>query len=128
MSATDKTEHLDAAIRADLLLPDDQRIARIDRDRWIGYGRAQEASAELERILRSERRQRPDNLLVIGASNNGKSSIARRFLARMLPPEQATAQASRMPVTMIQAPNGPRIPQLLTTIRPALGLTASEQF
>jgi hypothetical protein len=28
--------HLDEAVRPDLLLPDDQRIARIDRDRWIG--------------------------------------------------------------------------------------------
>ena len=63
------TAHLDEAVRADLLLPDDRRIARIDRDRWIGYGRAREIIAELDRILCSERRQRPDNLLVIGASN-----------------------------------------------------------
>ena len=62
--------HLDEAVRPDLLLPDDQRIARIDRDRWIGYGRAREILAELERILRSERRQRPDNLLIIGASDH----------------------------------------------------------
>jgi Bacterial TniB protein len=65
----DSTAHLDEVVRADLLLPDAQRIARIDRDRWIGYGRAREILAELERILRSERRQRPDNLLIIGASD-----------------------------------------------------------
>lgn len=63
-------QHVDEAVRPDLLLPDDQRIARIDRDRWIGYGRAREILAELERILRSERRQRPDNLLIIGASDH----------------------------------------------------------
>jgi DNA helicase TIP49 (TBP-interacting protein) len=72
--------HLDEAVRPDLLLPDDQRIARIDRDRWIGYGRARDILAELQRILRSGRRQGPDNLLIIGASNNGKTAIARRFL------------------------------------------------
>lgn len=119
--------HLDEAARPDLLLPDAQRIARIDRDRWIGYGRAREAFDELDRILRSERRQRPDNLLIVGASNNGKTAIARRFLARMLPPEDATAQASRIPVTMIQAPNGPRIPQLLASIRAALGQPAGRR-
>lgn len=61
--------HLDEAVRVDLELPDPQRIARIDRDRWVGYGRAREAFDELERILGSERRQRPDNLLVVGASD-----------------------------------------------------------
>ena len=115
------TAHLDDDVRADLLLPDARRIARIDRDRWIGYGRAREIMAELERILHSERRQRPDNLLVIGASNNGKTAIARRFIARTLPPEDPEAERSTMPAVMVQAPNGPRISHLLTAIRESLG-------
>src|ERR1700733_5957582 len=98
--------HLDAEIRPDLLLSDEPRIARIDRDRWIGYGRAREVIEELERILRSERRQRPDNLLIVGASNNGKTAIARRFIARLLPPENPDAPHSTIPVALIQAPNG----------------------
>ncbi len=39
--------HLDEAVRPDLLLSDERRIARIDRDRWIGYGRARAAIEEL---------------------------------------------------------------------------------
>lgn len=114
-------DHLDADVRPDLQMSVEWRIARIDRDRWIGYGRAREALNGLERLLHSERRQRPDNLLIIGASNNGKTAIARRFVARTLPPENPTAPISSIPVTMIQAPNGPRIPQMLTAIRAALG-------
>jgi len=98
-----------------------QRIARIDRDRWIGYSRARDGFEGLERLLRAERRQRPDNLLIVGASNNGKTAIARRFIVRMLPPENPAARSSNIPVTLIQAPNGPRISQLLTAIRAALG-------
>jgi len=113
--------HLDEAVRPDLLLSSEQRIARIDRDRWIGYGRALEILGELERVLRSERRQRPDNLLVIGASNNGKTAIARRFLTRTRLPENPAAQYSTIPVAVIQAPNGPRVSNLLTAIRVALG-------
>jgi hypothetical protein len=81
----------------------------------------------MERILKSERRQRPDNLLIVGASNNGKTAIARRFIARMVPPEVAGARYSNIPVALIQAPNGPRIRQLLTAIRSALGQPAGRR-
>jgi hypothetical protein len=81
MSASGDAEHLDAAVRPDLLLPDEQRIARIDRDRWIGYGRAREAIDELARILRSERRQRPDNLLIVGASDQATWCLPRYVIA-----------------------------------------------
>ena len=83
MEGSADAAHLDEAVRPDLMLSGEQRIARIDRDRWIGYSRAREILAELERVLRSERRERPDNLLVVGASNNGKTAIARRFRARL---------------------------------------------
>ena len=107
MSGGSNATHLDEAVRPDLRLPDEYRIARIDRDRWIGYGRAREVLEGLDRILRSERRQRPDNLLIVGASNNGKTAVARRFLARTVP-RRPSAERSVIPVAMIQAPNGPR--------------------
>jgi hypothetical protein len=127
VSGNGDAAHLDEAVRSDLLLSDERRIARIDRVRWIGYGRAKTVIEEMERILKSERRQRPDNLLIVGASNNGKTAIARRFIARMVPPEDAGARYSNIPVALIQAPNGPRIPQLLTAIRSALGQPAGRR-
>ena len=113
--------HLDDTARRVLEFDDARRLALIDRDLWIGYGRAHDAHARLGRILRSERRMRPDNLLVVGASNNGKTAIARRFLARNAVPEDVAAERGRIPVALIQAPNGPRIVPLLTTILEALG-------
>jgi hypothetical protein len=127
VSGNGDAAHLDEAVRSDLLLSDERRFARIDRDRWIGYGRAKTVIEEMERILKSERRQRPDNLLIVGASNNGKTAIARRFIARMVPPEDAGARYSNIPVALIQAPNGPRIRQLLTAIRSALGQPAGRR-
>ncbi len=67
MHDPDGATHLDTAARRMLRLDDAQRIACIDRDLWIGYGRAHDAHERLERILRSERRMRPDNLLIVGA-------------------------------------------------------------
>jgi hypothetical protein len=118
---TGTADHLHEATRRLLQLTDAQRIAWIDRDVWIGYGLAREAHDRLGRILRSERRMRPDNLLVVGASNNGKTAIARRFLARNTPPEDPSAERATLPVTLIQAPNGARIPPLLFAILEALG-------
>ena len=114
-------DHLDEDVLPDLHLSDAERIARIDRDRWIGYGRAREAFDSLDRLLCADRRVRPDNLLIIGASNNGKTAIARRFVARKRPAEDRQAPQSVIPVALIQAPNGPRVTQLLTAIRAALG-------
>ncbi|MCF3945784.1 TniB family NTP-binding protein [Acidiphilium iwatense] len=121
MSATAEALHLDAATRRLLALTDAQRITCIDRDLWIGYGRARDAHNRLERILRSERRMRPDNLLIVGASNNGKTAIARRFLARHTMAEDPAAERAAIAVALIQAPNGPRIPLLLSAILQALG-------
>ncbi len=113
--------HLDDATCRLLQLPDAQRIAWIDRDVWIGYGRARDAHDRLQRIRQSERRMRPDNLLIVGASNNGKTAIARRFLARNTSPEDPSAERATIPVALIQAPNGARIPPLLKAILQALG-------
>ena len=70
MPAEASTAHLGERAQQILGLSDAQRIAWIDRDLWIGYGRARDAQARLEQILHSERRMRPDNLLIIGASNH----------------------------------------------------------
>jgi Cdc6-like AAA superfamily ATPase len=115
------TPHLSDTARRALDLADAHRIALIDRDLWIGYGRARDAHTRLEQILRSERRMRPDNLLIVGASNNGKTAIARRFLARHAIAENPDAESSRIETTLVQAPNGPSISQLLRSILTALG-------
>jgi hypothetical protein len=64
---------------------------------------------------------RPDNLLVVGASNNGKTAIARRFHARHTLPEDPSAERATIPVAFVQAPNGPRVVPLLANILLALG-------
>ena len=121
MADPDEASHLDPETRLMLQLDDTQRIACIDRDLWIGYSRAQAAQEKLEQILCSNRRARPDNLLIVGASNNGKTAIARRFLSRQILPEDPSADRATLPAAMILAPNGPKIAVLLTAILEALG-------
>jgi hypothetical protein len=96
----DGATHMDTAARRMLRLNDSQRIACVDRDLWIGYGRAHDAHERLERTLRSERRMRPDNLVIVGASNNGKTAIARRFLSRHITAEDPMAEHASLPVAL----------------------------
>jgi hypothetical protein len=120
-AAQAEAAYWDPATRGLLRLGDAQRIACIDRDLWIGYGRAREVQDELERILRSERRMRPDNVLVVGASNNGKTAIAQRFLSHHTQPEDPAAERATLPVALIVAPNGSRLQLLFASILEALG-------
>lgn len=71
--------HLAPAARATALLSDKERIASIRADRWIGYTRARQALANLEELLLWPERQRMQNMLLIGPTNNGKSMIIERF-------------------------------------------------
>jgi len=121
MDTAAEATHLDPVTSALLQLNDQQRIACIDQDLWIGYGRAQEAHQRLERLLHSKRRMRPDNVLIVGASNNGKTAIARRFLARHDLPEDPDAERATIPVALILAPNGPKTLLLFRAILAALG-------
>jgi hypothetical protein len=117
----DTAIHLDLTARSLLRLTDEQRIARIDQDLWIGYSRARESLDLLEQIYRSERRIRPDNLLIVGATNNGKTAIARRFLSQHTLPEDPNSERATIPVAFILAPNGPLMSPLLSGILEALG-------
>lgn len=76
MSALD---HLELSARDVLSLPTEERIAFAQQDRWIGYTRAQHAIHTLSDFLAHPRTVRMPNLLLVGESGNGKTTIIERF-------------------------------------------------
>ena len=93
------TPHLSDAARCALDRSDAHRIARsiatcgsvtaapaMPMRGWSGYC---DPNADM----------RPDNLLIVGASNNGKTAIARRFLARHTAAENPDAERSHIETT-----------------------------
>jgi hypothetical protein len=72
-------EHLHPSARLFAQLPDDERVARIRADRWIGYPRAVEALERLRTLHEWPNKQRMPNLLLVGPTNNGKSMIIEKF-------------------------------------------------
>lgn len=62
------------------------RIATIRGTRWIRYSRAQQILTKLEDLLTQPKSHRMGNVLIVGATNKGKTMIVRRF-ARDHPPK-----------------------------------------
>jgi hypothetical protein len=71
--------HLTRDCRALLGLSDEQRISRIRADKWIGYPVAKKVLSRLEDHISWPANQRMPNLLIIGPTNNGKSTIIEKF-------------------------------------------------
>lgn len=72
--------HIHPDFRAVMSLSDEERIRFIQEPRWIGYPAAHEIISAMRALLTIPSRPRMPNLLLVGDSNNGKTTIIRRFV------------------------------------------------
>lgn len=107
MSGAGECPHLDPAYRKFAALPDEERIAWIRADRWIGFDQAGLALARLENLLTYPPRDRMPCLLIYGDTGMGKTKIVRKF-ERAHPPKfcQVTGVDHR-PIVVAQVPSEP---------------------
>lgn len=90
---------------------------------WIGYTRANQAIALLERLLEREPgRVRPRNLLVVGPTNNGKTAIAERFLRAHRQHAAADGEHEIIPALLVQMSASPSADRLFSAILVRLGV------
>ena len=101
MTSTDYS-HVHEKFRPVVLLPDNERIEFIDSPRWIGYSRANEVLDVMQGLLNKVKQHRMPNLLLIGDSNNGKTTIIQDFAKRF--GQSYTDEKLIVPVCLIQAP------------------------
>lgn len=73
--------HVHPEFRAVVQLSDNERLHFLDEPRWIGYPAAQKILDTLLHLMQMPVRPRMRNLLIVGDSNNGKTTIVRRFLS-----------------------------------------------
>lgn len=100
-------EHIDDRCRRYAALSDEERIAWIKADRWIGFDQAQAALVRLNALLAYPPRDRMPCLLIYGNTGMGKTKIVRKF-ERAHPPTlcQPTGVINR-PVVVAQVPSEP---------------------
>jgi hypothetical protein len=113
--ATDLS-HLAPAVQATALLSAEERIMHIRTDRWIGYTRARRALADLEELLSSPQRQRMQNMLLIGPTNNGKSMIIERFRREHVTRPSEDGSREIIPVVVMQMPSEPSVVRFYTML------------
>ncbi len=80
----------------------EEKIIKIQQQTWIPYGQANFLLEELETLFNMPKRDRMPNLLIIGSTNNGKSTILKKFI--QMHPDYVKASGVTKPIVSIQAP------------------------
>ena len=79
MTTDNSLDHVFADFRHIVGLPDADRIAFLDQPRWISYPLATRMLDTLRGLMEKPTRPRMPSLLIVGESNNGKTTLIRRF-------------------------------------------------
>lgn len=108
--------HLKESTRELLDRTDKERIDAILMGEWIPYTRAKEILAHLEELFEHPRIDRMPNMLLVGASNNGKTQILKRFEGRHPADQNPNGDYSIVPVLRVESPSGPDIGDLYDRI------------
>lgn len=101
--------HLSKTAIAQLELSDDERIIAIQKETWITYTQAKHILDRMEELFEHPRVTRMPNMLIVGASNNGKTQILHRFEKLHKPDPNPEGEYSIIPVLFVEAPSKPDI-------------------
>ena len=99
--------HVNGTVRKQLNDTDENRIQRIKSQRWIGHGHAHQIMAELNALIVHPQKSRMPNLLIVGDTNSGKTTIIKRFCSDYLPEDDPKEGTIKVPVMYIQMPPVP---------------------
>lgn len=93
---------------------DEERVDYIRREKFVTYPAAKKILGRLEELLTEPKKTRMPCLLIVGDSNNGKTSIIKKFLKAHPPTDGIETDA--VPVVAIQAPPRPDTPMFYDSI------------
>ena len=86
---------------------DEERTGYIKKERFIVYPSAKKILDKLEELLIEPKKTRMPCLLIVGDSNNGKTSVVKKFYKSHMPTDGIETDA--VPVIIVQAPPRPDV-------------------
>jgi Cdc6-like AAA superfamily ATPase len=113
-------DHLDASVAPVMSLSDEERIRHIQLGTWLPLSDAKQALTLMEGMLSHPRVPRMPNLLLVGPSFSGKTSILNKFMDSHPPDQSPDAQFTVCPVVMVEAPPKPDISDFYSRVLDAL--------
>lgn len=110
-----------------LSLSQDERISNTQKKVWITHPRAQMILEEMEYLYHHERDERMPNLVIVGDTNNGKTTILNKFME--MHPSYVSVPSNVYPIVKIQAPISPSekafYEKILDALKVPYGISAS---
>ncbi|MGG6229357.1 TniB family NTP-binding protein [Tenacibaculum sp. SDUM215027] len=98
----------------------DERIDLLRKNKWIGYSKALEILGKFDELKEYPRSHRMPNLLLVGESNNGKTALLQRYMAKNQASIDENTSEAIVPVLYVQAPPEPDQKRFYNTILEAL--------
>ena len=102
MKNDDHLNNLLPAVREKLDLSNEERKEFILEEKWITYPNAKEILSKLEFLYKHPKKSRMPCMLIVGETNNGKTSIINKFLKEHSPYE--SEEVTITPILSVVAP------------------------
>ncbi|WP_459814812.1 TniB family NTP-binding protein [Campylobacter concisus] len=115
-----ENQHLIQQAQDALLLTDEERIAFMLNEKWFLYPIAKEILKELEFHLKHPKKNRMKGRLIVGGTNNGKTSIINKFIRSHMPYDDENVKIT--PVVAVSAPESSNPSDLYGSILHKLGV------
>lgn len=97
-------EHIHEKFRHLVTVSNQERIEFLDEPRWVGYAVANKIIDNLVSLMHKPKRPRMLNLLVVGDSNNGKTTLIRHFYNLHGTPFVDSNADGNCPIILAEAP------------------------
>lgn len=99
---------------------DEEKRKYVFSDKWISYSAAELTLKKMSQLLEMPNKHRPRNILMIGATNNGKTAILNKFCKTHPPIVIDDEDHYQIPCLQIQAPYKPTPKMLYIKILDAI--------
>lgn len=120
--------HLPQDVRPVAALNADARIGHIRAERWVQHAAADRVLGYLQEAFSQPRRERMENILLVGESGMGKTMLIRKFERQTTPGFDDVAGMQQRPVVVMLMPHQPTETQFFDQLLGAMNAPSAGHF